>query len=543
MKPSQPEQKHGGSKLPAGWVECCLGDILRVIRGVTYKKENAAAQEKDGFVPILRATNINDGLTFADLVYVPPTCVSQDQMLQAGDVVIAASSGSKSVVGKAALFKGEWRGSFGAFCYGLRPAPEMDAGYIADFLRTAQYRNYVSTVAAGVNINNLRREHIERFTFPLAPRPEQSRIVSEIEKHFSRLDAGVAALKRVGANLRRYKASVLKAACEGRLTAAWRAAHPNVEPASELLKRILRDRRRRWEESELAKLRARGKPPKDDRWKERYEEPRLPRPDALPELPTGWAYSPLDPLVAATNNAIKRGPFGSAIKKELFVSVGFKVYEQKHAIYGDFTLGEYYIDQHKFDELRAFEVRPGDLIISCSGTVGRTAIVPLGAQPGIINQALLKLTFDADVILARYFEIVFAAMLDTLLRQNVRGSAMANITGVKELKQIAWPLPPLDEQREIIKEVDRLFSLGDEVANDLGRVRRRATHLRQSILRNAFEGKLVEQDPHDEPASVLLERIRALRTPDAMQQVHASHQAARHKDPLRPSRTPRSTRR
>jgi type I restriction enzyme S subunit len=103
-----------------------LGAVLRVIRGVTYQKEASRKTSIEGFVPVLRATNIQSNLEFEDLVYVPATDVSEIQKLKVGDIVIAASSGSLSVVGKAAQLKHPWTGSFGAFCFGLRPEPSIE---------------------------------------------------------------------------------------------------------------------------------------------------------------------------------------------------------------------------------------------------------------------------------------------------------------------------------------------------------------------------------------------------------------------------------
>jgi type I restriction enzyme S subunit len=220
-----------------------MGEILR---GVTYKKENASAVPAHGLVPILRATNIGAHLDFDDLVYVPRHDVSDDQLLRPGDIVLAASSGSRSIVGKAAILPCEWFGSFGAFCYALRANPAINARLLAYFLQTTEYRNQVSERSAGVNINNLRRHHIENLGYRLAPAQEQDRIVAEMEKQFTRLDAAVAALKRVQANLKRYRASVLKAACEGRLVPTEaelaRGERRSYEPASALLARIEAER-------------------------------------------------------------------------------------------------------------------------------------------------------------------------------------------------------------------------------------------------------------------------------------------------------------
>ncbi len=156
----------------------------------------------------------------------------------------------------------------------------MDNRFLAWFLQGDEYRNRTSQLAAGVNINNLRREHIEGIPIPLPPLSEQHRIVAEIEKQFTRLNASVAALKRVQANLKRYRASVLKAACDGKLVPTEaelaRSEGRDYEPADRLLERILAERRARWEAQE----KRRGK----------YEEP-PPDTSDLPELPEGWVWS------------------------------------------------------------------------------------------------------------------------------------------------------------------------------------------------------------------------------------------------------------
>jgi len=134
-------------------------------------------------------------------------------------------------------------------------------------------------------------QFLKKFDLPLAPLNEQKRIVGEIEKQFSRLDEAVENLKRVKANLKRYKASALKAAVEGKLTEEWRKANPDAESAGKLLERILAERRKKWEEAELAKMKAKGKVPKDGKWKKKYKEPPQVEESLLPALPNGWAWA------------------------------------------------------------------------------------------------------------------------------------------------------------------------------------------------------------------------------------------------------------
>src|SRR5271157_1504316 len=232
-------------------------------------------------------------------------------------------------------------------------------------------------------------------------------------------------------------------------------------------------------------------------------------------LPEGWAVMTLNDFCERDQHAIKRGPFGSSLKKEFFVSNGIKVYEQQHAIQNDFTLGRYFINEERFDELRAFEVRPGDLIVSCSGTIGRIAVVPEWAEKGVINQALLKLSLNKHIIENRFFIAQFQYKSGQIIAANTRGSGMNNLAGVKELKEVPFVLPPLSEQHRIVAKIEELFSDLDAGVVALERVRTNLKRYRVTVLKAAVEGTLTEdwraQHPDTEPASVLLDRILAER--------------------------------
>ena len=166
-----------------------MSEIVRVcelaeqLRGVTYSKSDASSTPRPGYLPVLRAGNISeDGLTFDDLVFVPAERISARQRIRRNDILIAASSGSLDVVGKAARALDDYEAGFGAFCKVLRPGPDVDPAYFAHFFRTQQYRQRVSALAAGVNINNLRNEHLGEFEIPIPALPEQRRIAEVLDK-------------------------------------------------------------------------------------------------------------------------------------------------------------------------------------------------------------------------------------------------------------------------------------------------------------------------------------------------------------------------
>jgi len=166
----------------------------------------------------------------------------------------------------------------------------------------------------------------------------------------------------------------------------------------------------------------------------------------------------------------KRGPFGGSLKKEIFVNQGYLVYEQYHAINNDFNFGRYFITEEKFKEMKGFEVSPNDLLISCSGTMGKIAIVPPNAVKGIINQALLKLTPDSSKINPIYLKKVLESEnIQALYFRDQEGAAIQNVASVKVLKDIEIPLPPINIQERIISEIKlaekEIKNLQNQIAN------------------------------------------------------------------------------
>lgn len=156
-----------------------------------------------------------------------------------------------------------------------------------------------------------------------------------------------------------------------------------------------------------------------------------------------------------------RGPFGGALKKEIFQTHGYAVYEQQHAIYRNLDF-RYFIDQKKFDELKRFSIKPGDMIVSCSGTIGKTFVIPEDAPEGVINQALLKLT-PHDEVNVFYLQYFFENTISKELNGVARGGAIKNVPSVGELKAIKIPVPSLDVQERLVQVLDNF----DAICSDL----------------------------------------------------------------------------
>lgn len=229
-------------------------------------------------------------------------------------------------------------------------------------------------------------------------------------------------------------------------------------------------------------------------------------------FPKEWEAARLTELCLKEDSAIKRGPFGSAIKKSMFVpksSEAFKVYEQGNAINKSVDYGNYFMPNSEFERLRGFEVKPGDIIISCAGTIGKYYVLPPNCPRGIINQALMKLTIDESIMCKEFFLLAFDHITDQLIA-NARGSAMKNLASLKYLKnEVVFPLPSLNEQRKIADKVSELFKQIDIIEKNVAEYQDLEQAMRSKLLDLAMRGKLVEQDQTDEPASELVKQIQA----------------------------------
>lgn len=183
---------------------------------------------------------------------------------------------------------------------------------------------------------------------------------------------------------------------------------------------------------------------------------------------TKFETKTLSELVSEEKNSLKRGPFGGSLKKDDFVEIGYLVYEQKHAIHNDFNYEKYFIDQKKYKEMEAFKVEPGELIVSCSGTIGKISEIPKNAKPGIINQALLKIKLNNNVITNNFFIYMFRhPEMQKTLHSFSRGSGIPNFPSMKELKEIKFICPSLEKQLEFSDYVENVNQAIYLLKNDI----------------------------------------------------------------------------
>jgi len=480
------EQK---GNFPKGWVYALLNDVsLQIDSGFSSGKHNMS---KKG-VPHLRPMNISaEGLI--DLSVVKYVQVKEYDALKKGDIFFNNTNSAK-LVGKTAHIEEDTDWAYSNHMTRIRTDESFfETKWIATCLHflfiTGFYKmnrtQYVNQASIGKTFLQT------KVRIPIPPLPEQRRIISKIDELLSNITAIKAASEKIIPIIEQYRQSLLNYAFEGKLTEKWREENQEkIEPASVLLEKIKRDKNSKSKK-------------KTDLSKSDFEK------NNENHLPINWINVTLDSIVRQEKNSIKRGPFGSTIKKEFFVPSGFKVYEQKNVIRNDFTLGNYYLTKEKFLELKDFEVNSGDLLVSCSGTIGRVTIVPDNIQKGIINQALLKITLDPNLVNTKYFLHLFESnQIQSKILHDAHGSAMKNFASVKELKQTPFPISSINEQKKIVSIIEHGFSIIENIEKIIHISLKKIDGLKWSILKDAFEGKLVPQDPNDEPTTILIEKFK-----------------------------------
>ena len=370
----------------------------------------------------------------------------------------------------------------------VKPNGGMQPQFLAAFMNQADLHGSIT----GTTRPKLTQAALNQIAIPLPPLPEQHRIVAEIEKHFTRLDASVAALKRAQANLKRYRASLLKAACEGRLVPTEaelaRSEDRDYEPADRLLERILAERRAHWE----SQPKHRGK----------YKEPVPPDTSDLPELPEGWVWATMPQLGELNRGKSKHRP-----RNDPRLLGGPYPFVQT----GDIRHSEGLVTSHgqTYSEFGLAQSRlwaAGTLCITIAANIAETGML---AYPACFPDSVVGFLSDSDLVTTKFLGIFLRTEKDQLERF-APATAQKNIN-LQILSELAIPLPPLAEQHRIVAEVERQMSVIQQAEAAVDASLKRADRLRQSILKQAFFGQLVPQDPNDEPASVLLERIRAER--------------------------------
>ncbi len=353
--------------------------------------------------------------------------------------------------------------------------------------------------------------HINRGPFmahlvPLPPRAEQIRIAAKLEELISDLDAAAAELKVAQKKILQYRQSLLKAAADGSLTAEWRTQNTPAESGMQLRERILTKRRARWEAEQLTKFNKQGKVPPDD-WQKKYPEPAQPDTTGLPELPKSWAWATVEQL-----GNVQLGRQRSPTKVG---RANPTPYIRAANITEDgIDLSDVLEMEFSEAEKETFSLKVGDVLLTeASGSpehVGRPAIWKQSEGLYCFQNTVVR--FSPRGISSEYAFYSFLAMQKLGVFSKLSGGVGINHLSAGKFSKLPVPLPPASEQQALIDTIEDKFSMCDDQLAFNAHSLKQCAAQRQNILRAAFSGQLVQQDPTDEPASMLLERVRAEQT-------------------------------
>ncbi|MBE7453866.1 MAG: restriction endonuclease subunit S [Kofleriaceae bacterium] len=469
--------------LPAGWHWTSLEELIGEEAPIVYGIIQAGPEVANG-VPYIRPTELVDGrIVISSLKRTSTTIASKyaRSTLRAGDIVLAIVG----TIGKLAIVPPELEGAnITQSSARLRPPTFISPFYLAAALQSPQLRAQFDQMEFGVAVRRLNISHVRALRVPVAPANEQRRIVSKLEAIFEKTRAAKARLERLPALLHALKRSVLAAAFRGDLTADWRETHPHVEPASVLAERI---RAQRDDRTSL---------PPDTAYSSEL-------PDA--ELPDTWFVS-----LTANVGQVQLGRQLSAGKYSGALHPYVRV-----ANVADDRISFDDIKEMEFSpqELAQYLLRPGDIVLSEGQSLdrlGQSAMYRAGDPPVCYQKTLNRFRATVAGPLPEYAQLYFRFCMHTGVFR-AAGSITTNIAHLtqEKLRRIPFVLCPLDEQRVLVERVRSALARVDDLARAVSETRAKLAAVEKAALAKAFRGELVDQDPADEPAAVLLDRIRA----------------------------------
>lgn len=487
-------------KLPSNWVWTRLGDIVDVKGGKRIPKGEEFSKEKTKNI-YLRVTDFkNRGIDFENLKFISDEIAGKinNYRISSKDIYLSIAG----TIGKVGIIPQKIDNSFlTENACKLTNINNIDQKFLLNLLESSLIKKEIKTSITSSGQPKLAIFRIENFPIPLPPLEEQKRIVEKLDSLFEKIQKIKEIIEEVKEKTTSRREAILSKAFSGELTEKWRGEN-HSENARELLVKINDEKLKLWEdECKKAEDEGKKKPAKpklktiDEMLVSQEEEPY--------KLPNNWVWIKLGEL-----GEYKKGPFGSSLTKSMFVPKGentIKVYEQKNAIQKDWKLGNYYITEEYFkNNMTSFEVKEKDIIVSCAGTIGETYILPIGIEKGIINQALMRITLGKNIS-EKYYLFYFDYILKKASNDLSNGSAIKNIPPFKIFKELGFALPPLEEQKEIVRVLDKVFEEENRIS-ELISLENKIEILEKTILDRAFRGELGTGNNDDEPAIELLRR-------------------------------------
>ena len=443
--------------IPDSWEWVRIRSLGEIVRGSGIKRNETVRQ---GF-PCVRYGELYTTYqtSFTKTVsFIAPDLYEKCKHFSYGDVLMTLTGENKPDIAKAVAYLGtEPIAAGGDLAFWTQHG--MDPLYLSYIMASPYIIGRKMALATGDIIVHISGDKLGTILLPVPPLAEQERIVARIheaELVIENYANKATALRELQDTFpEALKKSILQEAVQGKLV----PQDPSDEPAEALLERIRAEKQRLIKEGKIKKDKHESVIfRRDNSHYEKRGSEEVCIDDEIPfEVPPSWALIRLDDI-----GIYRKGPFGSSLTKSMFVPKGadtVKVYEQKNAIQKDHTLGTYYITRQYYEsKMRSFTVEPGDILVSCAGTIGETYVLPEQIELGIINQALMRMTIFAPIDLD-YFLLYFDYVLKQTAKEISKGSAIKNIPPFEIFKKLILPLPPLEEQKRIVEKVRELESL------------------------------------------------------------------------------------
>jgi type I restriction enzyme S subunit len=530
--------------MPIGWCVATIMDVATSSGGGTPSKSDASYWT-DGTLPWVSPKDMKVFLITSSEDQVTTRALERLTLIPANSILVVVRSGILSRTLPVAI--NQISVTVNQDMRAFVPKTGVNARYIAWQLISRERDILDSCAKDGTTVASIEGPALAAYPLAIAPLAEQTRIVEKLEELLSDLDAGVAELKAAQCKLAQYRQSLLKAAVEGTLTADWRAAQYNYdhhslsssprkrgsigsahrvmdasfrgndrqnETGADLLQRILTERRARWETRQLAKFAEQGKTtPKG--WHDKYKEPVAPDATDLPALPDGWVWSTLDQLT----EFITSGSRGWAA---YYADDGATFIRSQNINKDWLDLADTaYVNPPENSEGARTRVDLGDLLLTITGAnVGKAAWVDVELEEAYVSQhvALIRLV---ETALCSYLHLYLTAVAGGRgqLNEEAYGAGKPGLN-LQQVAAVRVPLPSYIELVRLMEEVATQLHATITQHGVIEHAIKQSVAQRKNILKAAFAGQLVPQDPNDEPASALLERIRAERVAGGAKGAH-----------------------
>jgi len=473
-------------ELPKKWASCSLDEISSLIRGITFPKTSKISHKKTGYIACLRTANIQDDVDWGDLWFVPEQYVKEDEKLVKLNDILISNANSLELVGKVSYIHTiPVRSTLGAFITTIRASPSIDPKFLFYQLRSDKIRTYLRSIASTtVNISNISTTKLSKIQLLIPPLNEQKRIVAKIEELFSLIKFSIRNLESAQKQITSYRKKILTLAFNGELTSTWRNLHQN-ESAKEQLMKILSKKINNSKKSHTHS---------DSIFSTKYN---------LNEIPDNWLWCTLDDVSSQITDGEHFNPKyverGNLLLSAKNIRNGFVSYDDVH-----------YVSDADFEKcLQRCSPKINDiLVVSVGATTGRTAIVTKNIPFAVLRSVLLiRSSSIHPMYLLRYLQSPLASRWLT----EASGSTAQAHLYIRDVKSFPFPMAPLQEQIQIARMIDEQFSIISDHSSIISEQLIRLKTLQHIILKQAFEGDLVAQDPNDEPAKTLLDKIKRER--------------------------------